>query len=419
MGRVRITRPFVLLALAAVLAPRVEASRTGAWERNPPAAVVLAKADAASALAALAPAADADVEAAEPPLFDLGEVVLVDRELEHEDRLSLGSLSLLGPAPLRGPPSSYPETRVGGFELLPPFAVGASPRLSLWGRQACGFSCREVASDSRYDPWGLAGTPARAPVVPPRSVRRTSDPPRRSWRSPESEGRAPRSEVQPLEPIQLHPPYLSGDDFTAIIWAQNQLPEPETTLGAPPEFRGFILTEEELDSPYLTQLRSADPNSDEYHQLYALHLSWLDDKRSGGFGPGPTRAKLRHAHYAAGAGDDALYARGSFRKKVVEGAAEGAPRNAEGEMLCPTCRRVMPEQIVVETKRGPVVRRGFDLDHFPETWAERVRRMMTRPSPPTRKEVLDEYNRWLRAQCPECNQGHQFEGVPGLTEVPQ
>jgi hypothetical protein len=155
MGRVRITRPFVLLALAAVLAPRVEASRTGAWERNPPAAVVLAKADAASALAALAPAADADVEAAEPPLFDLGEVVLVDRELEHEDRLSLGSLSLLGPAPLRGPPSSYPETRVGGFELLPPFAVGASPRLSLWGRQACGFSCREVASDSRYDPWGL------------------------------------------------------------------------------------------------------------------------------------------------------------------------------------------------------------------------------------------------------------------------
>ncbi|MHB8801041.1 MAG: GH-E family nuclease, partial [Thermoanaerobaculia bacterium] len=42
-----------------------------------------------------------------------------------------------------------------GFELLPPFRIGASASLSLWGRQACGFSCREVVSDSRYDPWGL------------------------------------------------------------------------------------------------------------------------------------------------------------------------------------------------------------------------------------------------------------------------
>ena len=132
------------------------------WERNPPAFLTATRADAAGLLASLAPAAQLDtsplasVEAAEPQHFDLGDVVLVERELEHEDRLGLGPLDLLGPAPLRGPPPSYPETRVRGFELLPPFRVGASPSLSLWPRQACGFSCREVVSDSRYDPWGLA-----------------------------------------------------------------------------------------------------------------------------------------------------------------------------------------------------------------------------------------------------------------------
>lgn len=29
------------------------------------------------------------------------------------------------------------------------------------------------------------------------------------------------------------------------------------------------------------------------------------------------------------------------------------------------------------------------------------------------KVFLDEYNRDLRVQCPECNQGHKFEGVEG------
>ena len=155
MGRVRITQPFVLLALAALMAPRIEASRTSVWESNPPSSLTTTKTDAAPALASLAPAAAAEVEITEAPRLDLGDVLLVESELEHEDRFGLGPLDLLGSAPLRGPPPSYPETRVGGFELLPPFRVGASASLSLWSRQACGFSCREVASDSRYDPWGL------------------------------------------------------------------------------------------------------------------------------------------------------------------------------------------------------------------------------------------------------------------------
>lgn len=155
MGRVRITRPFVLLALVALLAPCAEAARTSVWESNPHASLTATTTDAAGQLASLASVAAGDVDAAELPAFDLGNVVLVESELEHESRFGLGSLALLGPAPLRGPPSSYPETRVRGFELLPPFRVGASPSLSLWSRQACGFSCREVVSDSRYDPWGL------------------------------------------------------------------------------------------------------------------------------------------------------------------------------------------------------------------------------------------------------------------------
>ncbi len=152
MGRVRLTRPFVLLALAALLAPRVEASRTSVWESNPPAAV-LAKADATSALA---PLADADAEIDEAPRFDLGNVVLVESELEHDARFHLGPLPLVDLNLLRGPPPSYPETRVGGFELLPPFRVGASPSLSLWSLQACGSISCGLVSDSPEDPWGLA-----------------------------------------------------------------------------------------------------------------------------------------------------------------------------------------------------------------------------------------------------------------------
>ncbi len=161
MGRVRITRLFVLLALAALLAPRAEASRTSEWGSNPPASLV--SAEMAQALASLAPAARLDTSAlpdavaAEQQPFNLGDVVLVECEIEHEEHFDLGSLTLVDLNLLRGPPPSYPETRVGGFELLAPFRVGASPRLSLWPRQACGFSCREVASDSRYDPWGLYG----------------------------------------------------------------------------------------------------------------------------------------------------------------------------------------------------------------------------------------------------------------------
>jgi len=186
MGRVRITRPFVLLALAVLLAPRMEASRTSVWESNPPAAVVLAKTDAAGLLAPLAPAGPlesivADADPVEPLRFDLGDVVLV--ESPREESFRLGLADVVEPPALRGPPLldedprqafelRDPENRVRGFELQPPFRIGTSPSLSLWSHQACAsFSCG-LASDSRYDPWGLitwitadVGPADKAPTV--------------------------------------------------------------------------------------------------------------------------------------------------------------------------------------------------------------------------------------------------------------
>jgi hypothetical protein len=107
-----------------------------------------------------------------------------------------------------------------------------------------------------------------------------------------------------------------------------------------------------------------------------------------------------------------LYDRCKFRKNSISDAKNGAPRNSNGDITCPTCNEVIPDTITNQTVNGPVTRRGGDLDHYPDTWAERVTNMKQQNVPPTRKEVLNEFNERLRYQCPTCNQGHQFEGIP-------
>jgi hypothetical protein len=114
--------------------------------------------------------------------------------------------------------------------------------------------------------------------------------------------------------------------------------------------------------------------------------------------------------------DDALFARSSFRRSTIEEAVDAAPRNSSGEMICPACGEVIPEAIEMQTKNGPVTRRGFDLDHYPTTWAERVEQLKQLLRRPTRQEVLDVYNTDVRVQCPTCNQGHGFEGIAGEFE---
>lgn len=56
---------------------------------------------------------------------------------------------------------------------------------------------------------------------------------------------------------------------------------------------------------------------------------------------------------------------------------------------------------------------GYDLDHYPTTWAERAENMKSSGMKYTRKDVLDCYNSNVRCQCPECNQKHIFEGIKG------
>lgn len=84
-----------------------------------------------------------------------------------------------------------------------------------------------------------------------------------------------------------------------------------------------------------------------------------------------------------------------------------------GEMICPTCGKVIPEKIQIQTKNGVKFRIGYDLDHYPSTWSERIKMLKAQTTPPTRKTVLDTYNKDVRVQCPVCNQGHKFEGVKG------
>ncbi|RJG14923.1 filamentous hemagglutinin [Paenibacillus thiaminolyticus] len=111
--------------------------------------------------------------------------------------------------------------------------------------------------------------------------------------------------------------------------------------------------------------------------------------------------------------NEGLYKRGGFRKGARANAESEAPKNVSGKMICPTCGKDIPDSITINTKNGPVKRIGYDLDHYPDTWAERVASMKAGEVPPTRAEVLDEYNARLRVQCHECNISHKYEGVEG------
>ncbi len=108
-----------------------------------------------------------------------------------------------------------------------------------------------------------------------------------------------------------------------------------------------------------------------------------------------------------------LFSRPGFWKETLENAKAAAPVDDLGNVVCETCGEVVPETITRNTSRGPVLRRGGDLDHFPDTWAERVAEMRNRFPLPTREEVIRAFNERLRYICPICNQSHEWEGIPG------
>ncbi|MGL6077093.1 MAG: polymorphic toxin-type HINT domain-containing protein [Fimbriiglobus sp.] len=130
-------------------------------------------------------------------------------------------------------------------------------------------------------------------------------------------------------------------------------------------------------------------------------------------------------------GAGGIYDRPSGFRTSTESAVDTvAPRNAQGDMICTTCRTQLDrivvthgpsgpvqQRVLVETvlqgKNGPIVQRLKQYDHFPETWSAIKSRLEAAGA--TRQAILDAYNNpaGLRVQCRGCNISHLWEGVRG------
>lgn len=120
-----------LAALAlALLAPRAAASVPRAGEMVAPVERISAPAlESSLDLSALERALIPDADVTEAPLFTLGDVVLDDTE--REQRFGLGPMQLVDVEAVRGPPASYPETRIRAFAFLGSTLIGVSHGVSL------------------------------------------------------------------------------------------------------------------------------------------------------------------------------------------------------------------------------------------------------------------------------------------------
>ena len=78
-----------------------------------------------------------------------------------------------------------------------------------------------------------------------------------------------------------------------------------------------------------------------------------------------------------------------FRKETLENAWKNAADGSTGGKLCPTCKK----EVKVEPGKG---RRDWDGDHQPP-WKARDKTGMDR------KQILDDYNKGVRLECPHCN----------------
>jgi RHS repeat-associated protein len=97
----------------------------------------------------------------------------------------------------------------------------------------------------------------------------------------------------------------------------------------------------------------------------------------------------RGAKESGGDSDPITKRPSGFRKKTVQDAWDDAADGPTGGKRCPTCG----EEVEVPPGEGP---RDWDIDHQPP-WSQRD---LTER---TRKEILDEYNRGTRLECPHCN----------------
>lgn len=99
---------------------------------------------------------------------------------------------------------------------------------------------------------------------------------------------------------------------------------------------------------------------------------------------------------AASAPEGVLTPRPRFRTGTVDDAWANATPGPSGGRLCPTCG----DEVRVPPRSGP---RDWDIDHQPP-WSQRTGPLSENPDL-TRAEVIDEYQRGTRLECPRCNRG--------------
>ena len=175
MGRVKLTRPVLFLALTALLATSASASVPSASATLTPNLIERLSASSLSVspdVATLDLAAALDIATPEPlddaPRFALGEASLLAES--RPERFHLAGAELLIEEPRRGPPLSYPETRVRGFDFLGQEVIGVFRGVNLelhWGYGEFGLGNAEGKGVSLYafvgnrpnefnDPMGLS-----------------------------------------------------------------------------------------------------------------------------------------------------------------------------------------------------------------------------------------------------------------------
>lgn len=149
MGRVKLARPLLFVALTALVAMSARGSV--------PTASAPLGVERPRQLAALIVSTAPDDSSLEPigetPRFELGGASLLDEP--RAEVFHLVGAELLSEEQHRVPPQSYPETRVWAIDFLGSTLVSRSTELSLESHWACGDLSCGIASDGREDPLGL------------------------------------------------------------------------------------------------------------------------------------------------------------------------------------------------------------------------------------------------------------------------
>lgn len=89
--------------------------------------------------------------------------------------------------------------------------------------------------------------------------------------------------------------------------------------------------------------------------------------------------------------------RPKFRNGTLQKVYDEAKKDANGQLICPTCG------VSMDWKPGQNRLGIMDVDHYNSSWQDRLDEMMLRSYPPTRKEVSNSFQVDTRGECFSCN----------------